>query len=178
MCTIDPRFTSTTPDDELYIYRVPTLDASCYGPVTAIEYCYRYSQAVAESGQATFSYTVLILEDTGNNFLINSTYTIQSHGSMGSPHCNNSGDQVTCCDVTNIENFILPSNFIFGVIQSAQGNTNGVTLLGFHRTEYGVDVGLLNRVGLTLSVGSTIRSGGTVLRGIRMLWFVVGKHEI
>ena len=129
-------------------------------------------------GQVNFSYTVLILEDTGNNFLINRTYTIQSRGSVGSPHCDRSGDQVTCCDVRNIENFILPSNFIFGVIQSAQGNTNGVTLLGFHHTEYGLDVELLNRAGLNLSVGSTIRNGLTHLRGIRMLWFVVGKHKI
>ena len=174
----DPTFTRITPDNELYIYRVPTLDASCYGTVTAIEYCYRYSQAVAGSGQVTFSYTVLILEDTGNNFLINSTYTIQSRGSVGSPHCDRSGDQVTCCDVTNIENFILPSNFIFGMISSAQSNTNGVTLLGFHTSEYGVDIELLNGIGLTLSVGSTISNGLTDLRGIRMLWFVIGKHKI
>ena len=173
----DTRFTSTTPDNELYIYRVPTLVASCYGTVTAIEYCYRYSQAVAVSGQVTFNYTVLVLEDTGNNFMINRTYNIQSHGSVDSPYCNNSGDQVTCCDVTNIENFILPSNFIFGVT-SDQGKTNGVTLLAFHEAEYGVDVGLLNRAEVTLSVGSTIRSSTPVLRGIRMLWFVIGKHII
>ena len=178
MRTRDPILTSTTPDNELHIYRVPTLDASCYGTVTAIEYCYRYTISTAGSGQVTFNYTVLILEDIGNNFLINRTYTIQSHGSVGSPHCNRSGDQVICCDVTNIDNFILSSNFIFGVIQSAQGNTNGVTLLGFHHTEYVVDVELLNGVGLILSVGSTIRNGFTVLRGIRMLWFVIGKHKI
>ena len=93
----DTRSTSTTLDNVLYIYRVPTLDASCYGPVTAIEYCYRYMISAAGSGQVTFSYTVLILEDTGNNnyFLINRTYNIQSHGSVGSPHCDRSGDQVT-----------------------------------------------------------------------------------
>ena len=173
----DPELTSTTPNNELYIYHVPNLNASCYGTVTAIEYCYRYSQTVAGSGQVTFSYTVLILEGAGFNFLINRTYTIQSHGSVGSPHCNRSGDQVTCCDVTNIENFILPSNFAFGVT-SDQGNTNGVTLLGFHQLEYGVDVGLLNTAGLTLSVGSTIWNGLTAPRGIRMLWFIIGKHKI
>ena len=174
----DTRLTTTTPDNELYIYRVPILDASCYGTVTTIEYCYRYSQAVAMGGQVNFSYTVLILEDTGSNFLINRTYTIQSRGSVGSPHCNKSASEVTCCDVTNITNFILPSNFVFGVIKSAQGNTNGVTLLGFHDTEYGVNVVLLNRAGLTLSVGSTIRNAETVQRGIRMLWFVIGKYSV
>ena len=149
----------------------------------AIEYCYRYShgQAIGGNSQVTFNYIVLILEDIpGSDFLINRTYTIQSRGSVDSPHCDRSGNEVTCCDVTNIDNdnFILPSNFIFGVIESAQGNTNGVTLLGFHESEYGVDVELLNRAGLTLSVGSTIRNGLTVLRGIRMLWFVIGKYKI
>ena len=175
--TRDPMLTSITPDNVLHIFRVPTLDASCYGTVTAIEYCYRYSWATAGSGQVTFSYTVLILEDTGSNFLINRTYTIQNHGSVDSPHCDNSGNEVTCCDVTNIENFILPTNFSFGVTSSDQGNTNGVTLLGFHEVEYGVDVELLSRVDLTLSVGSTISNGLTVLRGIHMLWFVIGKHK-
>ena len=174
----DTRSTTTTPDNVLHIYRVPTLDTSCYGPVTAIEYCYRYSQATAGGGQVTFSYTVLIFEDTGNNFLINSTYTIQSRGSVDSPHCDSSGNEVTCCDVTNIEIFILPSNFIFGVISSAQGNTNGVTLLGFHESEYGVDAVLRRRDEVTLSVGSTIRNiEATASRGLRMLWFVIGKHK-
>jgi hypothetical protein len=121
---------------------------------------------------------VLILEDApGSDFRINSTYTIQSRGSVGSPHCTSSGNEVICCDVTNIENFILPSNFAFGVI-SAQGNTDGVTLLGFHESEYGVDVVLLFRAEVTLSVGSTINRRQTVLRGIRMLWFAVGKFLI
>jgi hypothetical protein len=176
--TRDPGATSATPDNILYIYPVPTLDTSCYDhdPVTAIEYCYRYSTS-AGSGQVAFNYTVLILEDAPRNqFLINSTYTIQSLGSVDSPHCTNSGAQVTCCDVTTIENFILPSNFIFGVIQSAQGNTPGVTLLGFHESEYGVDVVQLNRAEVTLTVGSTILNNRqTVQRGIRMLWFVIGK---
>ena len=169
----DPSLTSITLNHVLYIYHVPTLDTSCYGTVTAIEYCYRYTQAVAVSGQVTFSYTVLILEDVpGNNFLINRTYNIQSHGSVGSPHCNRSGNEVTCCDMTNIENFILPSNFIFGVIT----NTNGVMLLEFQDTEYGVDVVVISGAGMNLSVGSTVPSGQTEQRGIRMLWFVIGKH--
>ena len=178
MRTRDTRLTTTTPDNELHIYRVPTLDASCYGTVTAIEYCYRYMISTAVSGQVNFSYTVLILEDRGSNFLINRTYTIQSRGSVDSPHCDRSGDQVTCCDMINIEHFILPSIFAFGVISSAQGNTNGVTLLGFHESKYGVDVLLFNGDEVTLSVGSTIRNRPPVLRGIRMLWFVIGKHKI
>jgi hypothetical protein len=81
--------------------------------------------------------------------------------------------------MTNIETFMLPSNFIFGVINSAQGNTPGVTLLGFHESEYAVDVVLRNRAEVTLTVGSTILNNRqTVLRGIRMLWFVVGKYLI
>jgi hypothetical protein len=129
------------------------MDASCYGPATAIEYCYRYTG----SGQVTFSYTVLILEDVrGSSFFINSVYTIQSRGSVGSPNCTNSGGQVTCCDATNIEKFILPSSYFAFGVTSAQGNTNGVTLLGFHESEEGADVVLVNSIGMTLSVGSTI----------------------
>ena len=135
----DPSFTSTTPNTVLHIHCVSNLDASCYGPVTAIEYCYRYS-TTAGSGQVTFSSIVLILEDTGNNFMINSTYNIQSRGSVDSPHCDNSGDQVTCCDVTNIIEKNYPAiKFYLGVITSAQGNTPGVTLLGFYESEYAVN---------------------------------------
>ena len=57
--------------NSLYIFRVPTLDTTCFGPVTAIEYCYEY-RANAGSGQPTFNWTVLILGDTGSNFVINS----------------------------------------------------------------------------------------------------------
>ena len=39
--------------------------------MTAIEYCYGYNPT-AGSGQPTFNWTVLILEDTGSNFVIDS----------------------------------------------------------------------------------------------------------
>ena len=69
-------------------------------------------------------------------------------------------------------------NFIFGVTESAQGNTHDAALLGFHETipEYRVDTVLLDSTGLSLSVGSTIPSSPTAQRAIRMLWFVIGKH--
>ena len=34
---------TSTFSDILYIYCIPNLDGDCYGPVTAIEYCYWYS---------------------------------------------------------------------------------------------------------------------------------------
>ena len=174
--------TQTTTDGSiLHIYRVQNLDASCYGPVTAVEYCYRYSSS-AGSGQATFSWTVLILEDIGSNFLINNTYLIQSSPSKGSANCTNSGDQTTCCDVTNTERFDLPVNFIFGMTESAQGNTHDATLLGHYEVIYPqriVGTTLVSKGSLTLSVGSTfaIPSGPGNPRGLRMLLFVVGKHQ-
>ena len=168
--------TAMTDGGSLHIFSVPTLNASCYGPVTAIEYCYRYSTS-AGSGQPTFNWTVLILEDTGGDFMINSIYFIVSHLRVNSENCSNDGQLRTCCDRTNIEGFDLPtSNFAFGVTESAQGNTHGATLLGFFdMLQYQVDVLLLPRADVTLSIGSTISNRPTVLKGIRMLWFVTGK---
>ena len=73
------RSINTAPTDggSLHISHVPTLDANCYGLVTAVEYCYRYSPS-AGSGQATFNWTVLILKEAGNSFVINRAYVIQS----------------------------------------------------------------------------------------------------
>ena len=149
--------------------------------MTAIEYCYRYSISDAMGQQVTFNWTVVILEDAERDFMINSTYiVVQSHGSMGSANCTHSGGQVTCCDRTNINGFDLPTDFIFGVIASAQGNTRGVSLLGYSDAlpQYRVDARLLGRGEVTsLSVGSNLRrSPGTLSSGIRMLWFVIGKH--
>ena len=169
--------TAETDRNILYIFRVPNLNSSCYGPVTATEYCFRYKPSDG-TGPFTFNWTVLILEDAGNNFVINSRYVIQSHGSAGSASCTNSGQgQVTCCDVTNIESFDLPMNFIFGVTESAQGNTHGAMLLAYADAlpQYRVNTVLLNKAGLTLSVGSPIPSSPSVQRGLRMLWFVIGK---
>jgi hypothetical protein len=148
--------------------------------VNAIEYCYRYSTS-AGSGQPTFNWTVLILEDSGNDFIINSVYVILSRLPVDSENCTSDGQLHTCCDRNDIEGFdLLTPNFAFGVIESAQGNTHGATLLGFIDAlpQYQVDVLLLSRAGVTLSVGSTIiRNRPTVPRGIRMLWFVIGKHQ-
>ena len=147
--------------------------------MTAIEYCYRYNTN-AGSGQPTFNWTVLILEDTGSNFIINGIYDIISRLPVNSANCTNDSTQLRrCCDRTNIEGFDLSTpNFAFGVIESAQGNTHEATLLGFADAlpQYMVDVVWLNRAEVTLSVGSTISNRSPVLRGIRMLWFVIGKQ--
>ena len=113
--------TAATDGNSLYIYRVPTLDANCYSPVTGIEYCYRYS-TIAGAGQATFNWT-------GSNFVINRTYDTQSSLPANGVNYTSSGSQVTCCDRTNIDRFDLSMNFIFGVTESAQGNSHGATLL-------------------------------------------------
>ena len=160
----------------LLIYRVPNLGTNCYGQVTAIEYCYGYN-ASAVTGQVTFNWMILVLKDTGSSFEISSTYIIESRDSVGGASCTSSGGQVTCCDRTNINGFDLPQNFIFGVTESSHGNTAGATLLGFYDSlpQYQVDVILFNKAEVTLSMGSTIHSSPTIKRGIRMLWFVIGK---
>jgi hypothetical protein len=145
--------------------------------VTAIEYCYQYSTS-AGSGQPSFNWTVLILEDTpGNDFVINRIYFISS---SLPENCTSNGQTHTCCDTNNIEGFDLSMpNFVFGVIESVRGNTHEATLLGFvdFLSQYRVDVLLLNRAEVTLSIGSTIRNRSPSQRGIRMLWFVIGKHQ-
>ena len=164
----------------LYIFRASNLAASCYGPVTAIEYCYRYS-TTAGSGQATFNWTVLILEDTGSNFVIDSIYDITSRLPISSENCTNDGQlRRTCCDRTDIEGFDLSiPNFAFGVTELAQGNTHEVTLLGFSDAlpQYSVNAILFARADVILSIGSTISNRPTMQSGIRMLWFVSGKHQ-
>ena len=172
--------TTTTDGSMLHIYRVDNLNNSnCYGPVTAIEYCYNGNG----SDQGTFNWTVLILHKTrGNNFLINSTYIIQSHGSMDGANCTTGiQGQIICCDVTNIEMFDLPINFTFGVTESSQESTHGAKLLGYHESQYPerrVQTIQVSKDSLSLSVGSKFANprGPTEQLGLRMLWFVIGKY--
>ena len=99
---------------------------------------------------------------------------------MGGASCSSSGDEITCCDVTSINGFVFLMNFAFGVTESAQGNTHGATLLGYSDSlfPYRVNAVFINRAEVSLSVGSTVRNSPTVQRGIRMLWFVIGKSIV
>ena len=170
--------TATTSVNQINIYSVDSLNEDCSGEVTAIEYCYRYD--VSGAGEAVFNWTVLILEDTGaGNFRITNSYTIESRpDSSSSVTCTdvNSGRK-ECCDVDQINGFNWPDNFVFGVTGPSQGNTHSATLLGYFDTlpQYQVNTVLLNRAGLSVSVGSTVPSVPVVQRGLRMLWFVIGR---
>ena len=87
---------------------------------------------------------------------------------------------IICCDVINIESFQLPMNFIFGVTESAQGNTHGAALLGFSDSlpQYRVDAVAMSTDGLSLSVGSSVPSDSPAIpRALRMLWFIISKHQ-
>ena len=146
--------------------------------MTANEYCYRYE--VSGAGEAVFNWTVLTLEDTGaSNFRITNSYTIESRpDSSSSVVCGDvSSGRKDCCDVDQINGFNLPVNFVFGVTGSSQGNTHSATLLGYFDTlsQYQVNTVIQNSAGLSLSVGSTVPSVPVVQRGLRMLWFVIGK---
>ena len=114
--------------------------------------------------------------------MITNVYVIQSHPRLvSSENCTDIvGGQVTCCDVTHIRSFVLPMNFIFGVTEAAQGNTHGATLLGFSDTlsQYLVDTMLQGKAGLSLSIGSTVPRVQALQRGLRMLWFVIGKSHV
>ena len=170
--------TATTNADVINAYNVGSLNQDCSGEVTAIEYCYRYD--VSGTGAAVFRWTVLILENAGSsNFRITNSYTIESRpDSSSSVNCDDaSNGRKDCCDVDQINGFNLPDNLVFGVTGSSQGNTHSATLLGYFDTlsQYQVNTVHVSRAGHSLSVGSTIPSTPVILRGLRMLWFVIGK---
>ena len=164
--------TATTIANTVNIYRVGSLNQNCVGEVSAIEYCYQYS---VTPGQAVFNWTVLILENSpGNNFRITNLYVIDSRpDSLDSGSCSNE----KCCDVEQISGFNLSVDFVFGVTGPSQGNTHSASLLGFSDSllRYRVDTTLLNSAGQSLSIGSTVSGVPVVGRGLRMLWFVIGK---
>ena len=162
------------------LYRVqPNLNAECHGEVTALEYCYRYDLS---SRETVFNWTVLIFEET-TVFTVTKLSVIVSRPSSlneDSAYCMDvGGGRAKCCDRTLIEGFDLPmNNFIYGVTESAQGNTAGATLLGFHESlsEYRIDTLLVSKTG-DISVGSTLPKLQGVQRGLHMLWFVIGKFH-
>ena len=124
--------TNTTAGDVINIYRVQTLNAECFGEVTAIEFCYRYS-TTARPGEAVFNWTVLIFEETAI-FTVTKIYILESRpGSLHGGECVDiGGGRAECCDrQPAIDGFDLQNGFIFGVTESAQGNTAGASLLGF-----------------------------------------------
>ena len=165
--------------NEVHIYRVGNLTGTCYGKVTAIEYCYQYN--VSGDDNAVFNWTVLILDEIGDGrFNITNIFVITSHPNASK--CDGLGPQMRCCEVANITGFNLPVNFVFGVTRSAHGNTHEATLLGFHgsQSQYQVDTVVLSRTAVTLSVGSVLTPNPAVIpdRGLRMLWFFIGKLNV
>jgi hypothetical protein len=164
------------------IYRVQTLNAECAGELTGIEFCYRYS-TTAGQGEAVFNWTVLIFEET-EVFTVIKVYILESRPSSltGGECMDIGGGRAECCDRREtIEGFDLQNGFIFGVTESAQGNTAGATLLGFLddptfniQPEYLVFTLQIGNVGQNLSVGSTLPRPEGAQRGLRMLWFVTG----
>ena len=170
--------TVSTAGDSLTIYRVQNLNADCTREaVTAIEFCYRYD--TDEPGEAVhvFNWTVLILEET-NVFTITRIIVIESHPDLlgGNDCTDDEKRRVACCDREDISSFNIQTyNFVFGLVQ---GNTHGATLLGFHESqaEYTVGTLIISTTGQNVSVGSTLpRPAGGTSRGLRLLWFVIGK---
>ena len=149
--------------------------------MTAIEFCYQYNRIEPEL--AVFNWTVLIFEQiTVTEFRITKMYDIESRpASLTGGECENiDGGKAKCCDRVYISSFnFQTNNFIFGVTESAQRNNHYATLLGFSDSlpQYRVSTLFLSKVGLTLSVDSTVTVPNSPLaqRGLRMLWFVLGK---
>ena len=75
--------------------------------------------------------------------------------------------------------FILPVNFVFGVIGPAQGNTHEATLLGFHDSlppQYEANTARISRSQDSVTVGSTVtlQQNQFIPWSLRLVWFVVG----
>ena len=171
--------TSITDGHSINLFRVQNLNVDCSGEVIAIEFCYQYYITIEPGEAIFFNWTVLILEET-NVFTITRIITIESHPkSLGRDYCMDvGGGQVACCDREYISNLNFQTNsFIFGVTESARGNTHDATLLGFHESqlEYSVDTLQISATELSIAVGSNLRKPGVLQRGLRMLWFVIGK---
>ena len=83
------------------IYCVGNLTGNCYGEVTAIEFCYRYT--VSGVGEPYFNWTVLILGDVGRGpFVINNVLTIESSPArLGSDSCTDEEATRHCYSVSS-----------------------------------------------------------------------------
>ena len=163
--------TATTAEDQLNVYLLPqNLSEACYGRIVEIEYCYQYSNTV--SGPAVFNWTVLISKEqlSSQNYRITDRMVIESHSN--SANCTKTG---MCCDVTRVNrNLNLSRNFVFGVTGPSQGKTHSATLLGFHGALPQYQINTVQQSGAGQNV-STLPSTPVLQRGLRMLWFVIGK---
>ena len=165
--------TGTTAEDQLSVYLLPqNLSEACYGRIVEIEYCYQYNTTM--SGPAVFKWTVLISKKqlSSQNYRITDRIVIESHSN--NTNCTEAG---MCCDVTRVNrNLNLSSDFVFGVTGPSQGNTHNATLLGFHDAlpQYLVNTVQQGAAGRNVS---TLPSTPVCQRGLRMLWFVIGKKD-
>ena len=159
---------------QLNIYTVGDL-TECHGEVTAIEFCYQYNTMGV--GESYFNWTVLILEDDGSSdFRIADLYAVEScPGLLEDDSCTIvNTNKRRCCDKKLLNTpFTLQTNFTFGVTESVQGNN--AQLLGFFDTLAGHVVNTVQLSSGSVSVGSTLPRAPVIDRGLRMLWFVVGK---
>ena len=173
-----------TAGDSIHWYRVQNLNAECFGEVTAIDFCYRYT--TTGDGEAVFNWTVLILDESAEAFTTTRIYTIESHPDTlyNETECVHNDDEAYCCDREYISNFDVEKNsFVFGVIESSQGNTHGATLMGFHDSlspmpllsQYRVDTLQFSAIGRTIDIGSSLPKPAVGELGLRLLQFVVGK---
>ena len=158
----------------MYIFHTKDIDEDCHGIVTAIEYCYQYTCSMAG---AVFNWTVLILDDVESTFNITKIYNIESVNRING---DSRHEQCTQCDRKEINDLEFPrGGFTFGVAEAPHQNNSNTTLLGFpdSLSQYTVKTILLNRDRVTFTIGSSVPKDidGEVQRGLRMLWFVVGK---
>lgn len=163
--------------DNLYVIPVEGSElesGACYGAVFTVEYCY-----FCPSTAATFKWALYLLEEVQGGvipeYLIKDSIPLESHFTGDTSACNNN----LYCDKTEVR-FQLRKGFVYG-ITADEGNTPGVNLAAYHDAlqQYWVDSFRIPKdEDLNLEVGSTFSTRNpSIKRGLRMLWFAIGKFH-
>ena len=166
---------ATSNQGSVYIFHVEDTGEDCHGVVTAMEYCYQY-ESTKQREFNVFNWTVLILDDIGDTFNITKIYGIES---VNNTNCDSENNRCTCCDRMTMTDFEFPRcGFTFGVAEAPHQDNSSAKLLGFHDSleDYTVETIVLNRDTVnSFTVGSSVPKYKAIHRGLRMLWFVIGK---
>ena len=155
-----------------FIYPVPMEGINCSGTVTAVEYCYRNSDAANNFGSNQLVFTLATLNQSRAVFSVIDTIEIFS---IPDNHTCTSvlGSLIHCCDVSVLpvaNQFQLPvSNFAVGLTIS----DSNVSLLGY-RSNSLMDVTYYrSSVVKTISYTNLLRENGP----LRLLQFRISKYH-
>jgi hypothetical protein len=172
-------FLLSTLRNELNIFPLPPT-LNCSGTVTEVRFCYRSNQL----GSEVLVFTLLTLEQIGQNFSIRNVINVRSTPTVDI--CTGSRILVLlvqyCCDTLQLDTtnqFNLPTpNFAFGIIARSGTRGFGGGLLTFDASfsQYAVQVEHYRPSSVDVAVGNTISVGNlTTGRRLRLFKFLLSK---